>query len=483
MWRASIATWRSHCRATLPFATVGALSWGSLEAPFVHDHRLQHVSCEAATGGDVAQKVETLPNWLAPMVMRPSDAWKDIARKEKMRIYDNAQRSAACQHANEALPPAPPSGHPSRLRLATYNVHYMRDNNLQPNLDRVLEAVRAIDADVVAMQEVALPRGLAKSSSKVDGGNSDGFNECMKTALQNAVKPVEGEEGTKFAQEMSKLGYEHVVYTPSFCPSDCDIPCVVGNAVFSRRSLRDHKAPANSTVTLDLDRKGYYPGVVGAVGCSRSAAIAVIGIGKAGSLLEPASVTIASVHLDVLAECGTYFGLAEGEFIRLLELEDVNYAARELPNLIVVGDFNSPAKSTTRCTPLHNRLGNVLEALSQSRDAFNQRHFALGGHGEGPRLKEEWCLTALEFAEHRLGYRHAWQLLQPHTLGTLPLYSHWSGQLIDHCLFRNPAPTRPNTTEQCGQSIRSVARFVGVFHTDASDHLPLIFDIEFSPAS
>ena len=213
------------------------------------------------------------------------------------------------------------------------------------------------------------------------------------------------------------------------------------------------------------------------------AAIAAIGIGKAGSLLEPASVTIASVHLDVLAECGTYFGLAEGEFIRLLELENLNYAARELPNLIVLGDFNSPAKSTTRCTPLHNRLGNVLERLSQSRDAFNQRHFALGGHGEGPRLKEEWCLTALEFAEHRLGYRHAWQLLQPHTLGTLPLYSHWSGQLIDHCLFRNPAPTRPNTTEQCGQSIRSVARFVGVFHTDASDHLPLICDIEFSPAS
>ena len=135
----------------------------------------------------MAQKVETLPNWLVPMVMRHSDAWKDIARKEKMRIYDNAQRSAACQHANEALPPAPPSGHPSRLRLATYNVHYMRDNNLQPNLDRVLEAVRAIDADVVAMQEVALPRGLAKSSSKVDGGNSDGFNECMNTALQNAV--------------------------------------------------------------------------------------------------------------------------------------------------------------------------------------------------------------------------------------------------------------------------------------------------------
>merc|ERR1712046_123766 len=123
-------------------------------------------------------------------------------------------------------------------------------------------------------------------------------------------------------------GYEHVVYTPSFCPFDA-ISCVCGNAVFSRRPLQDHKAPANSTVTLDLDRKGYYPGV-GAVGASRNAAVAVIGIGKEGSQLEPSSLTIASVHLDVLAECGTYFGLAEGEFVRLLELENLDYAMREL---------------------------------------------------------------------------------------------------------------------------------------------------------
>jgi len=280
---------------------------------------------------------------------------------------------------------------------------------------------------------------------------------------------------------MFKLGYEHVVYTPSFTPRNA-IKCVIGNAVFSRRPLQDHRRPANSTVTLDLDRKGYYPGV-GAVGCSRNAAVAVIGIGKEGSLLEPASVTIASVHLDVLAECGTYFGLAEGEFVRLLEFENLNYALRELPNVIVAGDFNAPAKSTTRCTPLHNRLGKVLEQLRQSRDAFNQRHFVSGEHGEGPRLREEWCLTALEFAEHRLGYRHAWQLLQPHKFNTLPLYSHWSGQLIDHCLFRDSAPTELHKTEQCGKSISSVTRFVGVFHTDASDHLPLIFDVEFSSAS
>eukprot|EP00746_Dinoflagellata_sp_MGD_P120883 gnl/MRDRNA2_/MRDRNA2_56240_c0_seq1.p1 gnl/MRDRNA2_/MRDRNA2_56240_c0~~gnl/MRDRNA2_/MRDRNA2_56240_c0_seq1.p1 ORF type:complete len:164 (+),score=11.25 gnl/MRDRNA2_/MRDRNA2_56240_c0_seq1:3-494(+) len=150
---------------------------------------------------------------------------------------------------------------------------------------------------------------------------------------------------------------------------------------------------------------------------------------------------------------------------------------------IVAGDFNAPARSTSRCTPLHSRLGKVLEQLSQARDAFNQRHFTHGENGVGPRLREEWCLTALEFAEHRLGYRHAWQLLPPHNCDQLPLYSHWSGQLIDHCLFRDSTPIGLQNPKQSGSSISSVTQFVGVFHTDASDHLPVLVDIEFSVAS
>lgn len=409
------------------------------------------------------------------MVRDKVDAGKDIDRMDKMKIYSESQRSAACRLANSSLLPAPPAGHPSRLRLVTYNVHFMRDTHMQPNLDRVLEAVRTLDADVVAMQEVALPKGLARSSSMMSDGDSDGFNQCKTSAVKTATWKTEGEEGTRLAQEMSELGYEHVVYAPSFCPRDVS-DCVIGNAVFSRRPLQDHKAPANSTVTLDLERKGYYPGA-GAVGCTRNAAVAVIGIGGEGGPLKPASITIASAHLDVLAEFGTYFGLAEGEFVRLLEFETLHHAVRELPNVIVAGDFNAPAKSTTKCTPLHRHMGRILEQLGQSRDAFNQRHFAPGKHGEGPRLKEEWCLTALEFAEHRLQYQHAWQsLLQVRHMNRLPLYSHWSGQLIDHCLFRDPTATGPD------RRVRMKTQFVGVFHTDASDHLPLVFDIEFSPA-
>jgi len=354
----------------------------------------------------------------------------------------------------------------------------MRDNDLQPNLDRILADVRAIDADVVAMQEVAIPLGLAKSSNEVEDGKSDGFDESMKSVLRWVVgdEPLESEEGTRFGQEMFKMGYEHVVYAPSFWSSQ-GARGVNGNAVFSRRPLQKHAAPANSTVTLDLDRTGSYPGF-GTVGCTRNAAVAVISIGGEGTSLPITPVTVASIHLDVLAECGTYFGLAEGEFVRLLELENLNNAVKELPNVIIAGDCNAPAKSTTRCTSLNSRLGELLEQLSQSRDVFNQRHFVPGDNGAGPRLKEEWCLTALEFVEHRLGYRHAWQLLQQKS-NLLPVYSHWSGQLIDHFLFRDATPTK----SQPGSSIRCVTEFVGVFHSDASDHLPLICDIEFSAAS
>ena len=158
----------------------------------------------------------------------------------------------------------------------------------------------------------------------------------------------------------------------------------------------------------------------------------------------------------------------------------MHHALRELPNVIITGDFNAPAKSTSMCTTLHKRLGDVLEKLSQARDPFNQRHFIAGKDGDECRLKPEYCLTALGFAENRLGYWHAWQLLQSSTLEKTPLYSHWSGQLIDHCLFRDCSLESPEERQDRTKTIKSETKRIGVYHTAASDHLPVIIDIEFS---
>jgi hypothetical protein len=160
------------------------------------------------------------------------------------------------------------------------------------------------------------------------------------------------------------MGYEHMVDKPSFWSKDGDkgVNC---NAVFSHCPSQKHKALANSTVTLDSDRKDYHPGA-GTVGCTRNAAIAAFSIeeGEIASSMIP--VTIACVHLDVLAECGTYLGFAVGGFVRFVELENWVYVVRDLPSVTVVEDCNAPAKSTTRCTSLTHRLDKLLEQFSQA---------------------------------------------------------------------------------------------------------------------
>merc|ERR1712113_1244401 len=159
-----------------------------------------------------------------------------------------------------------------------------------------------------------------------------------------------------------------------------------------------------------------------------------------------------------------------------LEFEAFHHAVRDLPNVIVGGDFNAPSTINATCTTLHGRLAELLGQLGRLRDTFNQRHYIIGENGAGPRLKDDWCFTALSFAERRLGYRHAWQSIRSSEqdakgefgLG-LPLYSHWSGQLIDHCLLRDAG-----SISTPGGHITVQCNFAGIFHTDASDHLPLI---------
>lgn len=50
---------------------------------------------------------------------------------------------------------------------------------------------------------------------------------------------------------------------------------------------------------------------------------------------------------------------------------------------------------------------------------------------------------------------------------TSAVLCHWSGQLIDHCLLKSDGSKKPRVA------------FVGVYHSDASDHLPLVIDLEF----
>ncbi|CAK9045378.1 Endo/exonuclease/phosphatase domain-containing protein [Durusdinium trenchii] len=101
-----------------------------------------------------------------------------------------------------------------------------------------------------------------------------------------------------------------------------------------------------------------------------------------------------------------------------------NQQAEQVTQLATKPQGEAPTEATL--TEEHRRQAELLDHLSQQRDPKALRHFL---PRDSPRIPEE--MTALGFAE-KLGYRHAWQALDvPHA----PYYSHWSGQLIDHCLL------------------------------------------------
>ncbi|CAE8613296.1 unnamed protein product [Polarella glacialis] len=413
-------------------------------ASFCQEKAPQGVQCPPSAAW-LQDARATLPRWLLQeevSASQPGAKLQDVSRKEKIDAYEEAQGTQAAQAGNAAIPTAPSSGDPRKMRLVSFNVHFMKDSHMKDNLDRVLDVVRCLDADVVALQEVVLPAPASAT------GNDRPV----------AVAVLEG---------FRALGYEHFVTSPGFVSVQHNNGCLCGNAVFSRRPLVSGPSPANSAVVLDPDRHSE----------ARSAAVAMVGMGDAGSDIDPIQVTIASTHLDVWAEARGHFGMAEGEMVRLLEFEELHHSLRDLPNVIVLGDFNTTSRLSSRSSAEHRRLEELLDTFSLARSKSAYRHF-LATDGGGPRIPDEWLMTTLGFVEGRLGYRHCWQQWQerPQRLGLAPpssalppLYSHWSGQLIDHCLMRDAG---------AASAARLSVTHVGVFHTSASDHLPIVVDLE-----
>eukprot|EP00931_Biecheleriopsis_adriatica_P050948 TRINITY_DN29513_c0_g1_i1.p1 TRINITY_DN29513_c0_g1~~TRINITY_DN29513_c0_g1_i1.p1 ORF type:complete len:424 (-),score=104.16 TRINITY_DN29513_c0_g1_i1:38-1309(-) len=385
---------------------------------------------------------DALPAWLLPggLPKGPNGGVRDVSRKDKIDAFERTQNSSAAQAHNSKLPKRPEG--PGCLRLASYNLHFHTDSKLNPSLPRALEAIKIIDADVVALQEAGMPPCLEKS-----GGSPSAFpkpteevEDLMKmtwSSLEEAVGIKGG--GSDLLEGMRRLGYSHCVWSPLCFMSGVDgkLPC--GNAVFSKRPLLPCDSLKNGAIILDKKRANE----------DRCAAVAVVDVGGV-------SFAVASTHLDVWAEMRGYFGMAEGEAIRLLEFENLHHALEHLPNIAILGDFNTPSRLSAECSPEHARIAELLDCLSKDRDPQALRHFLPRGAG---RLPE--AMTALGFAEQRLGYKHCWQELD---VPRAPVYSHWSGQLIDHCLLRVNSRIR--------------VTYADIFHTDASDHLPLVIDVQ-----
>ncbi|CAJ1415520.1 unnamed protein product [Effrenium voratum] len=99
------------------------------------------VALPAALGllksGPLRCEDDTLP-WLGGVS-------KDPSRQAKIKAYDDAQDAAA---RNNVLPKR------RGIRLVSYNLHFLRDSQMNPNLDRVLQVLRQLDADILALQEI-----------------------------------------------------------------------------------------------------------------------------------------------------------------------------------------------------------------------------------------------------------------------------------------------------------------------------------------
>lgn len=420
-------------------------------------------------------KTAPLPRWLQALLAGGADV-SDPPKKIKISDYEAAQRTRLASIANAKFSAAPPSGDPSRLRLVSFNVHAMRDCHNDDNLEQVVDVLEILDADIVAMQEAALPpclgpdgRPNSTSDPMILQGAKEGvafdafIEENMKIQFDKLSQnhDLQWKDGVDLLQGMRDLGYTDAVYAPGSIhrrsSKQVMYPC--GNVVFSKRPL----VGGSGFKIIDPLRHGVH----------RSAAIAaVIASGRNVDAYSTEDViTVVSTHLDAHVERKGSFGLAEGELVRLLEVEALHHALSEHPSLVILGDFNATSRRAECSSPTHRQLSDALDSVKHSRSPAMYRHFLPRDCGAAQqRLRDEWCMTSLGFAEGRLGYRHGWEL-QDANQGLPPLYSHWSGQLIDHCIVRDTGST--------GQPARFRVSHVGVFHTDASDHLPLVVDIEF----
>ncbi|CAK9038016.1 unnamed protein product, partial [Durusdinium trenchii] len=185
---------------------------------------------------------------------RPLPRWflgtsQDPSRQEKIQAYEAAQASTAAQRCNAALPGRTPG---KGFRLVSYNVHFHRDSQMKPNLSRVLNVLKTLDADVVALQEAGLPPHLEKdrgrprklTSEEVDTTQS--LESQMRQVYESQEQEVVGtsHEGALLLEGLHQLGYQHCVYSPGFYSSALGLSC--GNAVASRQPIE-----GSSVVVMD----------------------------------------------------------------------------------------------------------------------------------------------------------------------------------------------------------------------------------------
>lgn len=270
----------------------------------------------------------------------------------------------------------------SSMRLVSYNVHGWRDSNSIDSFERILQALRDVQPDVVCLQEVLYPYGSFEGAATYLATVRDGGGRGLDV-------PSVADADSYLRKLADGLGLPHVVYAKA-CDESLFGNMPFGNAICSRFPI----AESDSIVMESTEADALLGNQKRDFADSRCAVWANITVGS--------TITVCTTHLDHKAE--------------ELRVKQMNQCLEALPNsaALVCGDFNT-----------FQRSDHADEAWTKIVDFYQSR-------GWGVPAETSLVLDALRSA----GFHDA-HSLTPHG-GSLPELTCWTHNplfRIDHCFL------------------------------------------------
>jgi len=310
------------------------------------------------------------------------------------------------------------------VRLATYNIHYWTDVFQSPNVQNILNVIKNIDADILALQEALMPYGTENKSSELSLlGHKDKIQYIPDTFVEDipytdrarSIYTTDRWHHKNIIDDIHTMGGFYHIASSVASTTHARDGTLFGNVLLSIKNL-----PMKSAIGLTLT-----PYIQG-----RSATIVFYPKIKVVNS-DQNGLIVVSVHLDVFDGTGKTRLSQIRELISYLET-DISENIRNVP-IIIMGDMNSVKKE--------DYVQHEIDWLIN-----NNQGFALE-------------FDTIAFME-KSGFKDVFDVQNRCAIKS----STWSARRIDYIFTKGIPDT----------SILSTY----VYYSDASDHIPLVVDIK-----
>lgn len=230
---------------------------------------------------------------------------KHLSKQGKIELFTKDVQNLAKE--NQYIPPKTDD----IVRIATYNVHHWADAYETENLDRTLETIKTINADILILQETSWGQSC--------------FLEISADALE---------------EKLRKIGYAHGY--DSFCHSASICGAQVGNIILSKYPLTKI-----SQKVFDVNETNFPE-----VRCFIRTEIVVPGISQ--------PLVVYGTHLDVLDKT---------EHVRRVQMQELAHIVKKEKNnnVLVAADFNSLKKDDYAYAIQGVPVWDLIQADSKAR--------------------------------------------------------------------------------------------------------------------